>query len=430
MTSHSPSDRTRSVRTALVVAGCLAVTFVSLSAGQVRLPLPEPGKAAPNPGRVVPKPDGAQPKAPAGFAVSIYADDLPGARTMAFAPNGDLFVAQSAQNAITILRDTNKDGAPDSRMVYAQGPTPIGRQGGGPPPVTPGAPCVATGATGGRQPFGMAFQGGFFYVGYNDCVARYKYTAGDVKPQGAAEKLFDLPAGGHYTRNVIFRRDGRKMYVAVGSQSNNDDGEDPRRAAINEYNPDGSGHRVFASGIRNPVGLAWQPGTDILWTAVNERDNLGDDLVPDYATSVKDGAFYGWPYSYIGQTYDPKHVGKMPDLVKRATVPDVLIQAHSAALGITFYTGNQFPQRFRNGAFIALHGSWNRSTTSGVKVVFVPFQNGKPGPVEDFLTGFVVNETENAKWGRPVAVTVTSDGSLLVSDDGSNKIWKVSYSAK
>ena len=341
--------------------GC-CIALVAAPSAQVKLPLQPPGKGTPNFGRVVTKPDGGQLTVPAGFTVSMYADDLLGARTMVFAPNGDLFVAQSFQNVIAILRDTNKDGVPDSRMVYAQGPPPPAGRGGGPPEISAGAACVADGATGGRQPFGMAFQPGYLYVGYTDCIVRYKYTPGDMKPQGAPEKLAELPTGGgHITRNVAFRRDGKKMYVAVGSGSNNDDGEDPRRAAINEYNPDGTGHRIFASGIRNPVGLAWQPGTDVLWTAVNERDNLGDDLVPDYATSVKDGAFYGWPYSYIGQNYDPKHQGKMPELVKRAIVPDVLIQAHSAALGIAFYTGTQFPQRYRNGAFVALHGSWNRT---------------------------------------------------------------------
>lgn len=414
----------------LLGGGCAAVCAVLLAttlAAQVRLPLPAPGKGTPNFGSVVAPPDGAMPTAPAGFTVSLYADDMQGARMMTLAPNGDLFVAQSSRNVVSILRDTNGDGTPDQRFVYAQGPPPpAGRRGGGPPPDPPaGAPCVSADVTGGRQPFGLAFQGSYLYVGYTNCLVRYAYATGDTRPSGVPEQLAELPAGGHSTRNVIFRPDGRKLYVSVGSRSNNDDGEDERRAAILEFNPDGTGQRIFASGIRNPVGLAIQPGTGALWTAVNERDNLGDDLVPDYATSVRDGGFYGWPYSYIGQNYDPLHVGKMPDLVKRATVPDVLIQAHSAALGITFYTGTQFPQRYRNGAFIALHGSWNRSTTAGVKVIFVPFQDGKPGAVEDFLTGFVVDAAANSKWGRPVGVTVAPDGSLLVSDDGSNTIWRV-----
>ncbi|HVQ12181.1 MAG TPA: PQQ-dependent sugar dehydrogenase, partial [Vicinamibacterales bacterium] len=278
-------------------------------------------------------------------------------------------------------------------------------------------------------PFGLAFHDGYLYVGNTASLVRYKYANGDLKAQGEPEKLLDLPNGGHSTRNIIFNRAGTKMYIAVGSQSNNDAGEDCRRAAILEFNPDGTGYRVYASGIRNPVGLALQPGTDIIWTAMNERDNLGDDLVPDYATSVKDGGFYGWPYSYIGENYDPRYVGSFPDLVKRTLVPDVLLPAHAAALGVTFYTGDQFPQRYRNGGFVALHGSWNRSVASGYKVVFFPMVNGKPGPIEDFLTGFLASDGANNssidQWGRPVGVVTARDGSLLVSDDTGNRIWRV-----
>ncbi|NOT44129.1 MAG: sorbosone dehydrogenase family protein, partial [Acidobacteria bacterium] len=277
--------------------------------------------------------------------------------------------------------------------------------------------------------FGMAFHDGYLYVGNTGSLVRYRYTSGDLKAQGAPEKLLDLPVGGHSTRNIVFNRAGTKMYLAVGSQSNNDAGEDCRRAAILEFNPDGSGYRVYGSGIRNPVGLALQPGTDIVWTAVNERDNLGDDLVPDYATSVKDGGFYGWPYSYIGSNYDPRYNGAFPEKVRGALVPDVLFPSHSAALGITFYTGTQFPARYRNGGFVALHGSWNRSVASGYKVVFFPMTDGRPGPVEDFMTGFLASNGSNGtaieQWGRPVGVTVAPDGSLLVSDDGGNRIWRV-----
>ena len=285
-----------------------------------------------------------------------------------------------------------------------------------------------------RVPFGLAFHDGYLYVGNTASLVRYKYSNGDLKAQGEPEKLMNLPTGGHTTRNVLFNRAGTKMYIAVGSNSNNDAGEDCRRAAILEFNPDGSGFRVYASGIRNPVGLALQPGTDVIWTAMNERDNYGDDLVPDYATSVKDGAFYGWPYSYIGKNYDPRYVGAFPDLVNKALVPDVLLPAHAAALGITFYTGNQFPQRYRNGGFVALHGSWNRSVAAGYKVVFFPMTNGRPGPIEDFLGGFLsstgANGTPIETWGRPVGVTVARDGSLLVSDDASNRIWKISTAGK
>jgi glucose/arabinose dehydrogenase len=277
------------------------------------------------------------------------------------------------------------------------------------------------------RPFGLAFHDGYLYVGNTDAVVRYKYTNGDLKAQGAAQKLLDLPGGGnHFTRSVLFSADGRKMFVSVGSADNiNETGGNEVRAAVHEYNPDGTGFRLYATGIRNPVGLALQPGTNAVWTAVNERDGLGDELVPDYATSVKDGGFYGWPYSYIGNHVDTRVTNQKPELVAKAIVPDVLIPAHSAALGLTFYTGTQFPQRYRNGLFVALHGSWNRSTTAGVKVIFVPFTNNRPGPIEDFLTGFVVDPNANSKWGRPVGVTVTPDGALLVSDDAANAIYRI-----
>jgi glucose/arabinose dehydrogenase len=336
--------------------------------------------------------------------------------------------------------------APGGGAPRAGGPPPQGAGGfgggrGGPAVLGANAPACAPppefvqkGPGELRAPFGLAFHDGYLYVGNTASLVRYKYANGDLKAQGEPEKLMNLPAGGHSTRNVIFNRAGTKMYIAVGSSSNNDAGEDCRRAAILEFNPDGSGFRVYASGIRNPVGLALQPGTDIIWTAMNERDNLGDDLVPDYATSVKDGGFYGWPYSYIGKNYDPRYVGAFPDLVNKALVPDVLIPAHSAALGITFYTGNQFPQRYRNGGFVALHGSWNRSVAAGYKVVFFPMTNGKPGPLEDFLGGFLsstgANGTPIEKFGTPVGVTVARDGSLLVSDDAANRIWKISAARK
>jgi glucose/arabinose dehydrogenase len=298
------------------------------------------------------------------------------------------------------------------------------------PPCSPPGDFVERGPGELNQPFGLAFHDGYLYVGNPASIVRYRYTSGDLTAQGTPEKLLNLPGGGHSTRNIIFNRNGTKMYVAVGSQSNNDAGEDCRRAAILEFNPDGTGYRIFASGIRNPVGLALQPGTDILWTAMNERDNLGDDLVPDYATSVRDGGFYGWPYSYIGTNYDPRYEGAFPDLVTKTIVPDVLLPAHSAALGITFYEGTQFPQRYRNSGFVALHGSWNRSVAAGYRVVFFPMTNGRPGPIEDFMTGFLASTGEGGtpveSWGRPVDVTVARDGSLLVSDDGGHKIWRIS----
>jgi glucose/arabinose dehydrogenase len=457
---------TQNARTFAGLAGLVIASAVLAAQQNTEVPqprpsaLPAPGTASPKPSRSVTRPEGLSPKAPSGFTVTNYAD-LRAPRMMVYAPNGDLFVSSPGANNITILRDTNNDGVVDSQSVYAQGEPPPPR-GGGPPPAPraggPGRGAAPPPPGGGRgapavlganapacmpppefavrgpgtlqAPFGLAFHDGYLYVGNTGSLVRYKYTNGDLKAQGEPEKLLDLPTGGHSTRNIVFNRAGTKMYIAVGSQSNNDAGEDCRRAAILEFNPDGTGYRVYASGIRNPVGLTLQPGTDIIWTAMNERDNLGDDLVPDYATSVKDGGFYGWPYSYIGQNYDPRYIGSFPDLVKRAIVPDVLLPAHAAALGITFYTGTQFPQKYRDGGFVALHGSWNRSVASGYKVVFFPMANGKPGPIEDFLTGFLASNgtsgTSIDQWGRPVGVTVARDGSLLVSDDTGNRIWKIS----
>ena len=400
MTTSSP--RPRAPRMVVLLSIGVASVCAALMAQQPSLPEPFATPSTRNAAQVIPRPDGAELRVPAGFSISIFADKLSQPRLMEWAPNGDLFVAQSRPGSVVVLRDKDNDGIPETRTVYAEGLQGV---------------------------FGMAFHEGYLYFGRTDSIVRVKYQPGDTQMTGMPEKLVDLPTGGHSTRNIQFSRDGKKMYVAVGSQSNKNAGEDPVRAAINEYNPDGTGHRIFASGIRNPVGLTWQPGTDTLWTAVNERDTLGDDLVPDYVTSVKDGGFYGWPYSYIGSHPDPEHVGKMPDLVKRAIVPDVLIPAHSAALSVTFYTGSQFPPRYRNGAFVGLHGSWNRSKPTGYRVAFVPFQNGKPsGPIEDFVTGWLLADGPPATaWGRPVGITVARDGSLLIADDGGSRIWRVRY---
>ena len=377
--------------------------------------------------RVVPMPDGHRLTVPAGFRVNVFADRLQFARFMALAPNGDVFLAEPVRNAgvITILRDADKDGVAETRETFA---------------------------TGLNRPFGLAFWKNHLYVGNNDSVVRFTYKTGQTKAEGAAEKIVDLPPSdaaldedtarrlkidisqtrgyNHWTRNVIFNPSGTKMYVTVGSATNSTPESDARRAAINEYDPDGRSHRVFASGLRNPVGLAFFPGTTTLWTAVNERDHLGDDLVPDYITSIHDGGFYGWPYSYIGTHVDPTVNPPRPDLVAKATAPDVLLPSHSAALGLIFYTGTQFPAEYRNNAFVALHGSINRSKLSGYRVVRVPFRNGKPaGPPEDFLSGFIArDDDEKEVWGKPVGLLQLSDGSLLVSDDGGNRVWRIRYS--
>jgi glucose/arabinose dehydrogenase len=475
-TTKSTGSLIRTLSVAAIGVACTGVMmFAQKNAVQ---PQPQADKlspitvptTAPRGGAPLQRPEGILPTAPAGMTVSIYAE-LPAPRMMVYAPNGDLFVSSPQSNNITVLRDANNDGVFEARGIYAQGAAPAGGRGGGggggrgggqpPTPVAPpanarqanmapgtnpaingallgpGAPAcappVATVPGPGTlaQPFGIAFNNGYLYVANTASIVRYKYTNGDMQAQGEPEKIADLPAGGnHTTRNIVFNRAGTKLFVAVGSASNNNAGEDCRRAAVLEMNPDGSGMRIFASGIRNPVGLTLQPGTDIPWVAINERDMLGDDLVPDYATSVKDGGFYGWPYSYIGSNPDPRYIGAFPELVSKAIVPDVLIPAHSAALGIAFYTGTQFPQKYRGGAFVALHGSWNRSTAAGYKVAFFPFTNGKAGPLEDFLTGFLASDglggTPIQAWGRPVGVQMARDGALLISDDTGGRIWKVS----
>jgi glucose/arabinose dehydrogenase len=374
------------------------------------LPKPFATESAGNPPKVVPPPPGAKLEVPEGFAVSEFSSgDYDKPRWLHVAENGDIFLADSGANKIYLLRDANNDGRIDNaseRFLFAEGL---------------------------NLPFGMAISGGYFYIGNTDSVVRAKYTPGQTKLEAKPEKIADLPAGkGHSTRDVIFSPDGKKMYVAVGSASNVDDEtSEPRRAAVSEYNPDGRGHRIYASGLRNPVGLAWNPVTKELWTTVNERDLLGDDLVPDYATSVKDGAFYGWPFSYLGQNEDPRRKGERPDLVAKAIVPDVLFEAHGAPLGIVFYTGKMFPPDYHGDAFVALHGSWNRAYRHGYKVVRIPFKDGKPeGGYENFMMGWMTDGAQKEVWGRPVGLAVLADGSLLVVDDGGDKIWRVTYSAK
>jgi glucose/arabinose dehydrogenase len=282
-----------------------------------------------------------------------------------------------------------------------------------------------------NQPLGMLVLNNAFYVANTDGLMQFPYKEGATKLTAKGKKILSLPAGGynnHWTRNIVANKEGSKIYISVGSASNvGEHGmeEEVRRAAILEVNPDGTGERIYASGLRNPVGIDWAPGTNTLWTAVNERDELGDELVPDYLTSIKEDGFYGWPYAYFGAHEDPRRQGERPDLVKKTLVPDVALASHSASLGLAFYDKEAFPQKYRNGAFIGQHGSWNRSAFSGYKVVFVPFRNGKPaGKPEDFLTGFIVNEED--VYGRPVGVTVLKDGSMLVADDASNTIWRIS----
>lgn len=364
--------------------------------------LPPPTTGTANPPQVVDRPAGAQLNLPPGFKIDQFADEgqFKTLRYIIEGASGEVFAADVTANTIVSLNDTDNDGKADERHVFADGL---------------------------NRPFGMAIANGYFYVGNTDSVVRWKYTAGQKHVEGAPEKIASLPSGGgHSTRTLAFNADATKLYVTVGSASNVD--VETGRALILEMNPDGSGNRVFASGIRNPVGLALQPGTNQLWTAVNERDMLGDDLVSDYVTHVQDGGFYGWPFAYLGQHEDPRRKGERPDLVAKAIVPDVLLQSHSAPLGMVFYTGSMFPAEYKGDAFVALHGSWNRKLRTGYKVVRVTFKDGKAtGEYEDFITGWLRDEARPEVWGRPVGLAVHRDGSLLVSDDGHNLIWRVTY---
>jgi glucose/arabinose dehydrogenase len=279
------------------------------------------------------------------------------------------------------------------------------------------------------RPYGLAFWKEYLYVAETTSLKRYKYDR-KTMTAGRGEDVVSMKdfGAGHWTRTVLFDRKGEKMYVGVGSRSNVSPGEPERRAAISRYNPDGSGYELFASGTRNPIGLCWYPGTDTLWAAVQERDALGDDLVPDYFTTIQQGGFYGWPFAYIGPNEDPRNKGQRPDLVKKTIVPDVPLQSHVAVLDCLFYSGKQFPAEYRGGAFLAFHGSWNRSKRVGYSVTFLPYKDGKPsGPVQDFLTGWMLAPDKREVWGRPVGLLELPDGSLLVSDDGGNKVWRISY---
>jgi len=385
-------------------------------ADKLQLPAPFATPSARNQSKVIGWPQGKTPKAAPGFAVSLFADKLANPRQTYVLPNKDVLVVESIRewpgradrpeksaNRITLFRDTNNDGTPDLRETFL---------------------------TGLNMPEGMLLLGNWFYVGNTDSVMRYPYRAGQTKIDGKGEKILDLPAGGHHTRTLSADPSGKKLYVAIGSASNVDEEnvweKDQRRAGIIEINPDGSGMRIFARGLRNPVGMDWEPTTKTLWTVVNERDLLGDDLVPDYLTSVIDGAFYGWPYSYFGQNEDPRKKGQRSDLVAKAIKPDYALGSHTASLGLAFYNGKMFPERYHGGAFIGMHGSWNRSKMVGYKLAFVPFANGKPaGPIEDILTGFIADESKFEAYGRPVGVTVLPDGSLLVADDSGGKVWRV-----
>jgi glucose/arabinose dehydrogenase len=377
------------------------------------LPAPFLTPSAGNRPTLVARPDGAWPQVPEGFEVGLYAAGLDEPRLIRTAPNGDLFVAESKVGDIRVFRGTTEGGKPEQMQLFASGLS---------------------------RPFGINFyppgsNPEWVYVGNTDAVVRYPYQNGDMKARSPAQHIADVPAGNsHWTRDIQFSPDGKKMFVSVGSASNVDDPDttaaEKNRADILEFNPDGSDMLVYAYGIRNAVGLAINPRTGELWCSVNERDALGDNLVPDYITRVQDGGFYGWPWWYMGGHQDPRHEGKHPELKGKVITPDVILQPHNASLEMTFYDGKQFPAEFQGDIFASEHGSWNKSVRVGYEVIRVPLhQTGHAtGDYEDFMTGFVVDNGH--VWGRPVGIAVAPDGSLFVSDDGSGSIWRIRYTGK
>jgi glucose/arabinose dehydrogenase/cytochrome c5 len=374
------------------------------------LPQPYASDSSSNGPKIVQRPTNAWPQAPAGFKVELYADKLDQPRLIRTAPNGDYFTAETRSGKLVLLRGITAAGKPEQVSEFATGLT---------------------------QPFGIAFyppgpKPEWLYVGDTDAVMRIPYGNGDLQARGAPQHVADLPHGsGHSTRDIQFSPDGKTMFVSVGSGSNVDDPDtkpsEHNRADILAFNPDGSDMRVYASGIRNAVGLAINPQTGELWCSVNERDGLGDNLVPDYITHVTEGGFYGWPWWYSGAHQDPRLAGKHPELKDKVIVPDVLLQPHSASLQMTFYQAKQFPAEYAGDAFASEHGSWNKSIRAGYEVIRIPMhQTGHAsGEYQDFLTGFVLDNGD--VWGRPVGVTVAGDGSLLVTDDASSSIWRVRY---
>jgi len=382
-------------------------------------------------------PAGAKPSPAAGLAVQAFANDLDHPRWLYVLPNGDVLVAETnappkpddrkgvkgwvmkkvmaragagtpSANRITLLRDSDGDGIAEMKTIFLQGL---------------------------HSPFGMALVDNDLYVANSDAVMRFPYRTGETQITEPGKKVADLPAGPinhHWTKNIIASRDGKHLFVTVGSNSNVAErgmSVEENRAAILEIDPASGASRVFASGLRNPNGMDWQPQSGVLWTAVNERDEIGSDLVPDYMTSVKDGAFYGWPYSYYGQHVDERVKPPRPDLVAKAIAPDYALGPHTASLGLAFYGGKLLPAHYANGAFVGQHGSWNRKPPSGYRVIFVPFAGGEPaGPAEEVLTGFLNSDGE--AYGRPVGVAVDRAGALLVADDVGNKIWRLTPATK
>lgn len=377
-----------------------------------QLPPPYASESASKSPKVIAIPQNPVLQVPAGFVINVYAEGLDRPRWLALTPDGDVLVTETRQNRIRRLRDTNGYGVADVKETFA----------------TPN--------NGLNQPFGMAFAGNSFFLGNTDAVLRFPYQQGQGQIIGTGQQIAKLPADGynnHWTRNVVTAPDGKKLYVSIGSGTNASEEPSPR-ASVQVMNLDGSGRQTFVSGVRNPVGLDFHPRTGELYATINERDGLGDSLVPDYLTRLRSGEFYGWPYAYLSRDrLDPRLTqnGKSlrPDLVAKTRTPDVLFEAHSAALGLRFYNGNTFPAKYRNGAFVAFRGSWNRSQGTGYKIVFVPFsaEGRSQGYYEDFLTGFLTDPTVPTTWGRPVGLLTLPDGSLLITEEANNRIYRVQY---
>jgi glucose/arabinose dehydrogenase len=382
------------------------------------LPEPKPDESVDNGPSLIPRPQGAWPVAPKGFKVDLYAEGFTEPRLIRTAPNGDLFLADSHAGAVRVLRGVGADGKVKTTETFASGLD---------------------------HPFGIAFYPSgpnpkWVYIANTTSVVRFPYNAGDLKASTAPETIVpvlpgyaQLRGGGHWTRDVAFSQDGKRMFISVGSASNVDDTDthpgEFHRADVLEYSPEGKFVKIFASGLRNCVGEAINPTTGQLWCSTNERDRLGDNLVPDYITHVQEDGFYGWPWWYMGGHQDPRLVGKHPELKSKVITPDVILQPHFASLEMTFYTGKEFPASYDGDGFAAEHGSWNRARRAGYEVIRIPMRNGHAtGEYEDFLTGFVTPDGQ--VWGRPVGVTVANDGSLFVTDDGSKSVWHVTYTGK